>query len=496
MDRGTDKTIAAPRGRRGIFVPLLFFALGILSALGYSHWSSTRNSGESQVAAVSSSAVAAPAKKEPKILYYADPMNPSNKSDKPGKAPCGMDLVPIYDEEPESSDALPPGSIRISPEKQQMIGVQFGEASEMALSRTVRAVGRATYDETMIHHIHTRFEGYVDKVFVDFTGKLVKKGQPLLSIYSPELVATQQELLVAKKSSEIMQKSQFEGIASQSRALYKSTRERLKLWEISDQQVKEIERQGSPIRAITLHSHIDGFVIVRNVFAGHQVKPEMELYTIADLSNVWIITEIYEYEIAAIHLGQTAQVTFPSFPGQIFTGKITYIAPELDAKTRTARVRIELPNKEFRIKPDMFANVEVKVNYGKKLSIPQEAVLDSGGSQTVFVAREGGYFEPRKISLGPKVDDRYIVLNGVAAGEKVVTSANFLIDSESQLKTVTGSMAGGGAHAAHGGSPPGTKAESSSGTAAVQPMSPIDESSGNQVLKKAGSGSDHSSHSK
>ncbi len=453
-NQGLDNAIAPAKKRRGILMPVFFFALGILSALGYSHWKAVEGPGEAKVAEVSSSA-AIPAKKEPRILYYVDPMNPSNKSDKPGKAPCGMDLVPIYDEEPQSSDALPPGSIRISPEKQQMIGVQFGEASETALSRTVRAVGRATYDETRIHHIHTRFEGYVDRVFVDFTGKLVKKGQPLLSIYSPELVATQQELLVAKKSSEIMQKSQFEGIAAQSRALYKSTRERLRLWEISDYQVKEIERQGSPIRSVTLHSHTDGFVIARNVFAGHQVKPEMELYTIADLSDVWIITEIYEYEIAAVRLGQTAQVTFPSFPGQTFTGKITYIAPELDPKTRTAKIRVELPNRDFRIKPDMFANVEVKVNYGKKLSIPQEAVLDSGGSQTVFVAREGGYFEPRKVTLGPKVDDRYIVLEGVSTGEKVVTSANFLIDSESQLKTVTGSMGGGGEHALHGAA--GTK---------------------------------------
>ncbi|MFZ2447610.1 MAG: efflux RND transporter periplasmic adaptor subunit [Syntrophobacteraceae bacterium] len=458
-------------------MPLLFFGLGILSAFGYMHYKSAlmqlggmdmTAGGKKETAA----AVSEKKKAEPKVLYYVDPMNPTNKSDKPGKAPCGMDMVPVYDDAPESGSGLPEGTVRISPEKQQMIGVQFGEASEMALSKTVRAVGRATYDETRIHHIHTRFEGYVDKIYVDFTGKLVKKGQPLFSIYSPELVSTQQELLISKKSADILQNSQFEGIGSQSMSLYNSTRERLKLWEISEQQIKEIERRGQPIRSITLHSHTDGFVIARNVFAGHQVKPEMELYTIADLSDVWIIADVYEYEIAAIHLGQTALVSFPSFPGQTFTGKITYILPELDAKTRTAKIRIELPNKDYRIKPDMFANVELKVDYGKKLSIPQEAVLDSGASQIVFVAREGGYFEPRKLTLGPKVDDRYIVLAGLAAGERVVTSANFLIDSESQLKSATGGM-GAGEHAGHAQAAPAAP-EPAGGQAskAVEPAKP------------------------
>ncbi|MEN6439265.1 MAG: efflux RND transporter periplasmic adaptor subunit [Syntrophobacter sp.] len=445
MNPGKDghDSVSPPPGRwRSFLVPILFFIMGGLSTFGYLQWNSIqKGSGEAEPAKIVATQTALPSeKKEPRILYYVDPMNPSNKTDKPGKAPCGMDMVPVYDDSP-GPDSLPQGTVKLSPEKQQLIGVQLGEASEAPLSRTVRAVGRATYDETRIHHIHTRVAGWVDKVYVDFTGKLVKKGQPLLSIYSPELVSTQQELLVAKKSSEILQKNQFEGIGSQSTSLYKSTRERLKLWDISDQQISEIERQGTPIRSLTINSHSDGYVIARNVFAGHQVNPELELYTIADLSNIWIIAEIYEYEIAAIHLGQTAVVTFSSFPGKVFTGKVTYISPELDAKTRAARIRIEFPNADFLIKPDMFANVELKVTYGKSLSIPQEAVLDSGTSQVVFVAREGGYFEPRRITLGPKVDDRFIVLAGIKPGERVVTSANFLIDSESQLKSATGLMA-------------------------------------------------------
>lgn len=442
-DKNGDNSIPPRRGRRGSFlVPILFFALGAVSMFGYSYWKSLHGSaGEAETGKVAATRAAAPVeKKEPRILYYVDPMNPSNKTDKPGKAPCGMDMVPVYEDSPEPENH-PPGTVKLSPEKQQLIGVQFGEASEIPLSKTVRAAGRATYDETRIHHMHTRFSGWVDKVFVDFTGKLVKKGQPLLSIYSPELVATQQELLVAKRSGEILQKSQFEGIGSQSASLYNSTRERLKLWEISDQQIAEIERKGTPIRALTLNSHADGYVIARSVFAGHQVSPEMDLYTIADISNIWIIAEVYEYEIAAIRTGQQAVVVFPSFPGKVFNGKVTYISPELDAKTRTAKIRIELPNGDFLIKPDMFANVELKVTYGKSLSVPQEAVLDSGASQVVFVAKEGGYFEPRKITLGPKVDERFIVLSGLQQGERVVTSANFLIDSESQLKSASGLMA-------------------------------------------------------
>ena len=380
--------------------------------------------------------------KERKILYYVDPMNPSNKTDKPGKAPCGMDMVPVYEEE-VSPENLPAGTVKISPEKQQLIGVQFSEAAEMHLVKTIRAVGRAAYDETKIAHVHTKFPGWVENVQVDFVGQLVKKGQPLFSIYSPELVATQQELLIAKKAKDYLEKSPFEGIGSHSVALYKSTRERLRLWDINDAQVNRIEQEGEPIKSLTIHSALDGFVISRNVFSGQQVSPEMELYTIADLSNVWVLAEVYEYELSGIHLGQKADVVFPSFQAKTFAGKVTYISPELDPKTRTAKIRIDLPNRDFLIKPDMFANVELNVDYGSKLSIPQEAVLDSGTSQTVFVSRNDGYFEPRKVSLGPKVDDRYIVLGGLKDGEQVVTSANFLIDSESQLKSATGSMSEG-----------------------------------------------------
>ena len=451
---GSDKLKPAVRRKRwGFFVPLLFFALGALSALGYTHWYAGRGAGGMKTASSGTAEqVLPPEKKQPKILYYVDPMNPANKSDKPGKAPCGMDLVPIYEEEQPGAGDLPAGTVKINPDKQQTIGVTFGEAAETDISKTIRAVGLATNDETKVAHVHTKFPGWVDKVYVDFVGKLVKKGQPLLSIYSPDLVSTQQELLIAKKSRDILENSDFGDIGSRSRSLYNATRERLKYWDISDSQINRVERQGTPLKTLTLYSALDGFVVTRNVFPGQQVGPEADLFVIADLSNIWIQTEVYEYEIQSVSLGQKASVSFPSFPGKTFTGKVTYISPEMDPKTRTLKIRVELANPDFKIKPDMYANVELKLDYGKKLSIPQEAVLDSGADQMVFVAREGGYFEPRKIIAGPRVDGRLIVLDGLKAGEQVVTSANFLIDSESQLKSAAGGMGTAHAeHAEHGG---------------------------------------------
>ena len=282
---GSDELKPAVRGKRRTFlVPLLFFALGALSAFGYFHWYAGRNAGEMKTASSETAKKqpkilyyvdpmnpsnksdkpgkapcgmdlvpiyedeqpSAPEKKQPKILYYVDPMNPSNKSDKPGKAPCGMDLVPVYEEEQPGAGDLPAGTVRISPEKQQMIGVKISEAAEMDISKTIRAVGLAAYDETKVAHVHTKFPGWVDKVYVDFVGKLVKKGQPLLSIYSPDLVSTQQELLIAKKSRDILKSSEFGDIGSRSESLYNATRDRLKYWDISDSQINQIERHGDP----------------------------------------------------------------------------------------------------------------------------------------------------------------------------------------------------------------------------------------------------------
>jgi multidrug efflux pump subunit AcrA (membrane-fusion protein) len=381
-------------------------------------------------------------------------MDPSMKSDKPGKSPMGMEMVPVYAEESEGGKDLPPGTIKMSSQRQQLIGVQYDEVRKQPLSKTIRAVGRLTYDETKIAHIHTRISGWIDKVYVDFVGKLVKKGQPLLTIYSPELVSTQQELIIAKKSKDLLGKSSFVSeVGSNPFSLYESTRERLRLWDIPESEIREIERRNTPTKTLTLFSPLNGFVLERKGFSGHQVSPEMQLYSIADLSTIWVIADVYEYELPMIEIGQKAEMTLAYFPGKTFTGKVTYIYPGLEQETRTLKVRVEFQNPGFDLKPDMFANVEIKVDYGTKLAVPRDAVMDSGADQIVFIAREGGYFEPRKISLGQQVGDQFIVLSGLEAGERVVTSANFLVDSESQLKSALGGMTGG-AHAGHGGAAP------------------------------------------
>ncbi|MGA2400302.1 MAG: efflux RND transporter periplasmic adaptor subunit [Syntrophobacteraceae bacterium] len=490
---GSDEPRPTVRRKRWrFFVPLLFFALGALGAMGYMRWYAGRGAGGMKSASSGTAEqVSAPERKQPKILYYVDPMNPSNKSAKPGKAPCGMDLVPIYEEEQPGAGDLPAGTVKISPEKQQMIGVRTGEAAEMEISKTIHAVGVATHDETKVYHVHTKFPGWVDKVYVDFVGKLVKKGQPLLSIYSPELVATQQELLIAKKSKDILKNSEFGDIGASSESLYRATRERLKYWDISDSQINQIERQGAPLKSLTLYSALDGFVMSRDVFPGQQVTPEANLFTIANHSTMWVQAEVYEYEIPLVGPEQEASVTFPSFPGETFRGKVTYSSPEIDPKTRTLKLRIELANPGHKIVPDMYASVELKLDYGTKLSIPQEAVLDSGATQMVFVAKEGGYFEPRKITTGPRVDDRVIVLDGLKAGEQVVTSANFLIDSESQLKSAAGGMGEAHAgHAGHGGGESPAKGEAATpvtghGDDSGHKGGPAETSGGNIVLKPA-----------
>jgi RND family efflux transporter MFP subunit len=361
-----------------------------------------------------------------------------------------MDLVPVYADDKPADENLSPNAFQVSPRKLQLIGVQYGEVGYQPISKTIRTVGRVTYDETKIARIHTKIEGWLEQVFVDFTGKLVEKNQPLVSVYSPELLATQQEFLIAKKAKEYLANSPVEDAAANSLSLYESARDRLRLWDISEEQIKEIEERGKPTRTMTLYSPIAGFVLARNAFPRQRVTPETELYAIADLSTVWVLADIYEYEAPMIQLGQTATMALAYFPGKTLTGRVSYIYPQLDSATRTLKVRLEFPNPGFQLKPDMYADVVLRIDYGKQMSVPEEAVLDSGTEQIVFVAREGGYFEPRMVQLGGKVDGRVIILSGLKRGEKIVTSGNFLIDSESRLKSGMSGMAGMG----HGGGAP------------------------------------------
>ena len=338
---------------------------------------------------------------------------------------------------------MPPDAVLLSPIRQQLAGVRTGIVEVKDLEATVRAVGIVDYDERKLARIHTKIEGWIEEIFVDFTGKSVKKGDPLFSVYSPELVATQEEYLLALKAKQYLAGSPVPEVAKSGHSLLEAAKRRLLLWDITEEQIQELEQTGKPKKSLTLYSPINGIVVKKEAYKGVFIKPEMEAYAIADLSTVWVQADIYEYELPLIREGQEATVSLSYNPGQVFKGKVAYIDPYLKDKTRTIRVRFEFPNTpDWKLKPGMFSNVEVKIRLGKKLAVPEEAILDSGTRQIVFVDKGDGMFEPREVKLGTKVDSYYEVLAGVSQGEKVVTSANFLIDSESRLKAAMGAMPG------------------------------------------------------
>jgi RND family efflux transporter MFP subunit len=374
-----------------------------------------------------------------KILYWYDPMHPQYKSDKSGIAPdCGMDLVPKYADEQALNMA--PGAVMISAAKQQLIGVRTAEAKRERLRREVRTTAQITADETRIAHVHVKINGFIERVFVDYIGQLVRKGQPLFTIYSPDLVSTQEEYLIAKRGEKTLSTSQFAEVAHGSQSLLRSARERLKLWDISEEQIKKLDESGEVSRTLTFYSPIAGFVMDRKAFPQTSVTPDTKLYTVSDFSTVWANADIFEYEVPFVKVGQHTEMRLSYYPGKIWNGHVSFIYPTVDPTTRTVKVRMEFSNPEFRLKPQMFADVALQIDYGNQIVVPQEAVLDSGKEQRVFVDKADGYFEPREITTGAKLDGKVVVLSGLKAGETVVSSGNFLVDSESRLKSASGAM--------------------------------------------------------
>jgi RND family efflux transporter MFP subunit len=392
------------------------------------------------------------------VLYWVDPMHPAYKSDKPGIAPdCGMKLQPVYADggaaavstganlKPASANdisTMEVGTVQITPEKQQLIGVKYEQVELGGGSRTIRAVGKVAIDETRIGHVHTKVEGWIDKVFVDFTGKLVKKGQPMLTIYSPDMLASQRELLLAAKAKTIMRDSALPSGFDQSESLLQATRRRLELWDLSEAQIDQVLRTGEPIKNITVYSPMTGYITDRKAFPQVKVMPDTDLYTIVDLSRVWIMADVFEYEAPNIHVGETARVSLQALPGKSFSARIDYLQPEVDPMTRTLKVRLNMDNPGVMLKPDMYADIEFRVNIPSKLTVPADAVLNAGERKTVFVDRGNGYFEPRQVKTGEREGDRIQILSGLSQGERIVTSGNFLIDSESQMKAAASGMGG------------------------------------------------------
>jgi Cu(I)/Ag(I) efflux system membrane fusion protein len=350
-----------------------------------------------------------------------------------------------------------PGTVQITPERQQLIGVKFGTVEMRPLEKGIRTVGRVDYDEKRIVTVSPKIGGWIEDLYVDFTGRFVKQGDPLLTIYSPELVSTQEEYLIALRAKKSLTKSPFPEVAGSGESLAESAKRRLKLWDISDDQIKTLEETGQSKKTLTLYSPFSGFVLEKTAYKGMNVMPGIALYKLADLSVVWLYADIYEFELPFIRLGQVASIQLTYLPGETFTGKVVYIYPALNPETRTAKVRFEIPNSHERLKPEMYANVEIKVSLGQKLAVPRGAIIDTGIRQLAIIDKGNGYFEPREVKVLRGAENYtggeefYEVISGLKAGERVVTSANFLIDSESKLREAMGGMAMPGMeHGGHG----------------------------------------------
>jgi RND family efflux transporter MFP subunit len=377
-----------------------------------------------------------------RILYYRSPMDPAVHSDRPAKDSMGMDFVPVYEDEagPGTSSVQGRAVVTLSPERRSLLGVRSEEVRQTRIDRTIRTVGRVATDERRLAHVHTKFEGYVERLYVDFTGKFVKKGDPLLAIYSPELVATQQEYLLALRAQKQLGASQIPSVAQGGANLAEAARERLRLWDISAADIAEIERTGAVRRAFDLHAEVSGFVTVKNVVQGMRVMPADTIFEIADLSRVWVLADVYESELRSVRLGMPATVTLSYEPGREWRGQVSNIAPTVDGTTRTVKVRIEVANQGGLLKPDMFGDVLLRVEEGMGLVVPDSAVIDTGERRLVFVDRPDGTIEPRDIDVGAKLADGYQVLRGLSKGDRVVVSANFLLDSESSLKAALSAL--------------------------------------------------------
>lgn len=335
-----------------------------------------------------------------------------------------------------------PNTITIAPERLQTIGVRFEKAARRSLDRFIRTVGRVEIDERRLARVNIKFEGWIDTLMVSAIGDHVKKDQILFSIYSPDLVATQEEYLLALQSIRDLGKSEFPEVARGAKDLLEATRRRFRLWDITEDHIQDLERTGKVLKTLPIHSPLTGTVLKMEARAGTYVTPGTELYMIADLSKVWILADIYEYELPLIKLGQRADVTLSYDPQTKLIGSVGFIYPTLEPETRTAKVRFEVENPHEKLKPGMYANVELNIPLGTRLAIPRDAVLETGERQVVFIHHGGGTLEWRSVKLGVQTGDWVEVVGGVEEGDHIVTSANFLIDSESQLKAAVGGMAG------------------------------------------------------
>lgn len=416
--------------------------LGAVGAGGY--WLGTRSHGAPPAAVLSGADAAVSAadgaSKPRKLLYYRNPMGLADTSSTPKTDPMGMAYVPVYEGEDAgaggTSDAA--NQVRISTVKVQKLGVRTEAASMRLLGQTVRAAGRVEPDERRIYAISPKFEGYVERLYVNVTGQPVAKGEPLFEVYSPELVSAQREYAIAAQGAQAMKGSGADA-AGGMQQLADASLARLRNWDMSAQQIATLVKTGQATRTITFRSPVSGIVTEKKALQGMRFMPGDALYQVTDLSRVWVVADVAEQDIALVKTGAKASVKINAYPDKVFNGTITYVYPTMKPETRTVSVRVELANPRYLLKPAMYADVDLNVG-GKApvLTVPDSAVIDSGTRSIVLVQLAEGRFEPREVKLGARTDNYIEVKSGVRAGEQVVVAANFLIDAESNLKAAIG----------------------------------------------------------
>jgi Cu(I)/Ag(I) efflux system membrane fusion protein/cobalt-zinc-cadmium efflux system membrane fusion protein len=352
---------------------------------------------------------------------------PSDVSSSADKAPANLQEVSL-------------APIQLTPQRMQSIGVVIGQVEFKPVSSDLRFYGNVEIDERRQAYVQTRFAGWVRKVYADSTGSLIRRGQPLFTIYSPDLVSTEQEYLLAKKNLETLQPSTINGVASGASSLLNATKERLLQWEVSPSEIEQLDQRGKAITDLTIYSPVSGYITEKKALPNMYVQPETMLYTVADLSDVWVIAQVFQSDAGKIKPGDTADVTVDAYPGQVFSGRLDYLLPQLDMNTRTLPVRLVFPNPGMKLRPGMYVNVRVKHSMGRQLVVPATAAFHSGTKNLVFVYSGEGNIEPRDVEIGPQVENQIVITRGLKAKEKIVTSANFLIDSEAQLQAAAGTF--------------------------------------------------------